>query len=721
MDASIGQLRLVGRVVGAARGAHRPDVVDLLTGQAARRRLFDALTSIPVGDEVVVIRSLTCRATLRWESGPEVLATSVAASTARLLRDHPADDDSVVRFADESAYVAAFIHDRLDGQPHRWYFDAFAPYRRPNGSTDWGALFAAHRDRTWRILALVRRRGDLEALLAALGEDGIGTVVREGTVDGVAGWAPLVAAAAEIVGRVGAGDLPAPPPGLTAELAEHAPPPDWRDPASLGGAVAAAAAGLLDDAGTSGPERGMLQVAAQQHTWFDHVAFAAALPSPGAAEDAMAATPGAPALSPRARRVLADLSAVIDDLHLTLDAATPDSASNFVRLLAALVDRTPQWNDDDLARALTAHVLRQWAGGLVGRQTDTGPSVGLDARAPTGSSPHAELVDDAPLDPAPSRSPQRPPSGANAGGPPTAPPGREPADPPVTGLSASSVAKRLAARFPAPRSGAGRLSASASASGLLVLRAALDLGLGPHLLHPVGVSGQPLVAALVRRWAQPAPDAPMDPLLVLLGELSSGPEPARTVEDACLLAVRRLLGQRLVAAPFRAVGVPHGPDGLATVVVDADGHALPLGSRSGRSALDASPDLAAAGLALEPEPAGAEVQASVADGLDAVVTDGTGDDDPQRALLLDLLAVSCVHVWRRWLPGFAEARAPFLLSALVRRPAELEFHASALTVRLPPRPHDVVLALAGYLEPVDAGAVLGGRRLHFTSGDGHGG
>jgi hypothetical protein len=109
----------------------------------------------------------------------------------------------------------------------------------------------------------------------------------------------------------------------------------------------------------------------------------------------------------------------------------------------------------------------------------------------------------------------------------------------------------------------------------------------------------------------------------------------------------------------------------------------------------------------------------VADGLCSVAAGGTGNGGPQRELLLDLLAISCVQTWARWLPGFADARVPFLLSTVVRRPADVEIDPTEITVYLPSRPYDVVLDLAGYLGPVEAGAAFGGRGVRFVTGDQH--
>jgi hypothetical protein len=204
-----------------------------------------------------------------------------------------------------------------------------------------------------------------------------------------------------------------------------------------------------------------------------------------------------------------------------------------------------------------------------------------------------------------------------------------------------------------------------------------------------------------------------DPLVsVLVREHRSGdkreacvpPAPSGRIDKACALATSRLLGLRAVAQPLHTVTVPHGSAGLATVVADGSGHLLP----STGAGLD---------LALESDdPADPAGRGAVADALAAVSVGHDGHHD----LLLDLLAVSSLQAWARWLPGFAGSSVPFLLTTFVRRPAAVEVGDDELTVLLPARSHDVVLELAGYLEPVDAGPTLGGRRVRFVTEDGHG-
>lgn len=714
MDVSIGHLRLVGRVVGATDQAHCAEVVDLLTGASARQRLLEALTSAFDGDEVLVIRSLACSTTLRRDprGGPDALANSVTSSAAQMLREHPADDDCVVRFADEAAYIAAYVHDYLDGHHHRWYYEAFDPFRRRDGTSDLGALLAAHRALRWRILARVRRNGDLETLISALGDD----LAQELATDHAGGedqnWSPLVITAAEIVAQATNTAMRPVDPPTASTLTETEPTPDWRDTASLGRAVATATAVILASAmrvpgGDLSDLEGRLSAAARQHEWFDHASFAAGLaarrPSDVPAGRTVAAAVE-PVLSSRARHVLADLAEVVGDPHLFLDSRRPTSGANLIRLVAALVQAAPQWDDDELARTVVAHSLRSW---------ETSVPQGAGAIPSPMTSPQARTQPRSPAGPAATASlpagtgHMRTPHGLVT----------EPSDTPAlasdpAAASTRAIAELLDARFPRQDHSEG-LRTSSTAAGLLLLRGLLDLGLEPYLLDPVGT--EPILSALLRRWSG-GPIPMEDPLLVLVADVAEAASGRRErLRDACQLSTRRLLGQRAFSAPLRAVTVPHGTEAIATVVVDGSGRPLPLCTLDGTRGL--VEQVSEVAVTLDGEQNDPATRASVIDALASVSSTAGSTGDQQGELLLDLLAASCVLAWARWLPGFATASVPFLLGTVVRRPAKLDVSTTEVTVVLPPRSHDVVLQLAGYLDPIEAGQVLGGRRLRFVTGD----
>ena len=74
------------------------------------------------------------------------------------------------------------------------------------------------------------------------------------------------------------------------------------------------------------------------------------------------------------------------------------------------------------------------------------------------------------------------------------------------------------------------------------------------------------------------------------------------------------------------------------------------------------------------------------------------DGDPEIDLSLDLIALSVVRHWARWLRGFAAASIPYLLTTFVRRRGHLTAIGDGrLQVSLNPMPHDVVLDASGSL------------------------
>ena len=73
--------------------------------------------------------------------------------------------------------------------------------------------------------------------------------------------------------------------------------------------------------------------------------------------------------------------------------------------------------------------------------------------------------------------------------------------------------------------------------------------------------------------------------------------------------------------------------------------------------------------------------------------------------------------WARWLPGLADSTPLFLLGQLLRRGGSVSVASDAVRVVLDPRPLDVVVELAGYLEPLERVPWLGQRSLELARGD----
>ena len=76
--------------------------------------------------------------------------------------------------------------------------------------------------------------------------------------------------------------------------------------------------------------------------------------------------------------------------------------------------------------------------------------------------------------------------------------------------------------------------------------------------------------------------------------------------------------------------------------------------------------------------------------------------DPEIDLPLDLIALTALCHWARWLRGFGSAPVPYLLATFVRRPGRLiPVGEGTLRVTLNRLPHDVVLDVSGGLAPFE--------------------
>jgi hypothetical protein len=86
---------------------------------------------------------------------------------------------------------------------------------------------------------------------------------------------------------------------------------------------------------------------------------------------------------------------------------------------------------------------------------------------------------------------------------------------------------------------------------------------------------------------------------------------------------------------------------------------------------------------------------------------------PDVDLTVGLTSLSLLRVWGRWLGRFAESTAPYVLEQFIRRRGRIHVETAGLIAALEPRSLDVVLEMAGYLEPLEAVPWLGNRRLRF--------
>jgi hypothetical protein len=80
---------------------------------------------------------------------------------------------------------------------------------------------------------------------------------------------------------------------------------------------------------------------------------------------------------------------------------------------------------------------------------------------------------------------------------------------------------------------------------------------------------------------------------------------------------------------------------------------------------------------------------------------------------LDRIASLLVHAWQRWLPGLASASRPYLVANCLTRRARVQIDEREIRVELESAPFDVVLRMAGYLQPIEQVPWLTRRRITF--------
>jgi hypothetical protein len=290
------------------------------------------------GDRVVLVRRARVALTVGAAS-PDAAAVQAGRALEGALRDalrRPRAAEDVRVFASTAEYLAHFVEELAAGRPvDVWYFGPLLA-SRGRGLGDTLARLARAEPAAWPgVLALLRRRGLLPALLARL--DGQAREALRGVPPPPArplgpdeGW-PLFAAAWDAalaaLGRAPA-DAPGPPAHLDAppgtlpasprEAFRHyldthpAAPQSWAVPAALGGCVASMVDWLLRRAGV--PANSAAGSAAlARHPWIDpapvrrvlrahappRAAARAAPPSPESASgDASAELPSIPGAVP---------------------------------------------------------------------------------------------------------------------------------------------------------------------------------------------------------------------------------------------------------------------------------------------------------------------------------------------------------------------------------------------------------------------------------------
>ncbi len=427
------------------------------------------------------------------------------------------------------------------------------------------------------------------------------------------------------------------------------------------------------------------------------------------------------ALTPRQRRLLDDLRAILAEGGVELDGTEPDSSENALRLYSALIAHEESWAGDAQATETIQRLLEGWKwirqGGPreeILRRLGQGDSRGAlkslayrEQRAETSFEFIAAL-----------------------------------------GAPGSAVLQALE-RVP-DRTGLGTDATETRCAGVaLLMRALLDIRF-PSLVKASGLAQQPglnaILLAMFLAWAGEAgrDGTHIDPGLQFLAGVnphSSEPDAIHTLDqlrirwhdankpgDWHAAWLRALASQRLLQPDvLQLYRLEHGND---TLLVGGDesgklwplGHVIQAGEDEARIVSDwleawrqvtgrqpvliAGPEMYVSsetrGLQVTHSDAEKEIGAAylagrerllaTLDALEAATLGHVAWD-----LTMALSANALLRLWARWLRGFADSSVPYLLSQLIRREGRIYEDRGNIVVEMEPRPLDLVLDLSGYL------------------------
>jgi hypothetical protein len=253
MDGSIEQMLCRYHVFGSRDAA---GVVaarfDRLAREHVPSMLSEALDYTFADDQTVyVVRRVAARAGFRLRSNQtdEQVAQRWSANLAgAIVRTIAGDvgDGNVVRFADQSDYVAHFVEDLLRGTAwDRWFYQPLSALRARHDAETLLAVLLDNRPHLPEILGRLHRSGAIPLLLAAIGAADARRLWESGLTPAIGeepeALRPLFAAAIELVGRLGVWSQPRPTPErlFQAYLATRPAPADWRDRRGLAAALLA--------------------------------------------------------------------------------------------------------------------------------------------------------------------------------------------------------------------------------------------------------------------------------------------------------------------------------------------------------------------------------------------------------------------------------------------------------------------------------------------------
>jgi hypothetical protein len=651
------------------------------------------------GDEAIyVVQRVKPRLTLRLENGlvdqhqVQYWGRQMAQAVIRQILY----GDGVVRFEDQSDYLAHFVVDVLKGRA--WDSRLYGPFQRLRYMPPAQAARAALLENTpalHKALGRLHHLGMLGEVLAALAKTDLGELwaifvppavgddERSATGENPTSSPrqvfleqarPFCAAAFSLAGRLEMWARPKPRlESWAMTISGVWRPPDWRDPHALALALRDVLRLLAEQGYLRRPNSPELAGNALEGLdWIDletfRQAFRDLLESPAFVRNAPMPGMSRAGLTPRQQKLLEDLLDVLDGARL--DVRWPGVPENGLRLLGALADAHPEWAGDPLAARFAGLLLAAWDF-LAGLSCDQ--QAGVLAALRQGGLPAVERILPS-LVAEQARTHLQPVIALGDGA--------------ARILAALSRVGYAGAALPAVEDGAWIEAESLGAA--MLLRAVLDTRL-PALLARSGYPDPSLpletrlpavILALLLFWSGtgdlltppegPESDRPVPPALLMLAGAWDQDVPIHT--QAGLLAV------------WQASGLPAGRQATISFLGDVAGQVDGLGL------------------------AGAVQEIS------GFVEEYTSrEESPPAPALVGLLGGLLLRLWARWLRNFSGSSPEYLRANWLDRPGQVSIDARSVRVELEARPLDVVLEMAGYLAPLERLPWLAGRTVTFRT------
>ncbi|MAU12338.1 MAG: hypothetical protein CL607_21120 [Anaerolineaceae bacterium] len=732
-----------------------------------------------LGDDptVYVLRHVDARLLLNTAATPDETQMvqewggKLAEAVMRTIARDADNKQTLVRFDNQAHFVAHFLVDLIAGQAWtQWFYGAFSALKRYNTADSAKAVLLQNREHLPHILHYLSQYGAVEEVLSildpqtiqALWDAGLDAYHTSLEPDAEA-LQPLFIRALWLVDTL---DLWAHRPADEAALFEEfwrisSPAPDWHNQRALTNAIIdvlrfLVSGGYLRQVDQTHLSR--VDLVQDNFDWLDvdwlRQRLFDLLTPPSQADPNLSAFRHTP--TPRQRELLIDLAAVLAQYSPPLDQQNPASATNAMRLYAALLAHTSRWTDDAMVTGLIDRLLRAWES--ISEAANPAEAIRLLLQADvitvlqhipsakrdyadahirflvqlgksgiqvissfiaSSAAGQAQAWSNLPSEAAHPLDAAQTSSSAHI-------------DDTLDDLAILSQSEQITAdnsHTGSPKAAAEQSRSlvedsfgSACAGIFLLIRAITDMRI-PLLVAEEFI--RPFLLNSATRWSGLATQR-LDPALLLFAGLTASPVVPHDYWQQHIPSIqtalfRKLVGQRAIdGTTLYRHRLELGDDRIAWIAGTESVGIWPLCTSGSTDDIHHSPSewltLWEATTGHQPTilTSGDEHAANwqaLQNTLQMLGTDDAALADMN--LSMALMSASLLHIWARWLGRLSGSSTPYLLNEFIRRPGHITVTPRQITVELVNRPLDIVIQMASYLDPIRSVPWLDQRSIHF--------